>query len=202
MVEFCRMAWWHFLWAPFVCGFLYCPTWPQAKQRTDRFSGARLTGRNVTVMFRPAFEGSNWVVWGGRTVQPLWGQIATKCKCFWIKLLQCQMVRVGVSQYLNGDWGGLMIIATQQGSREKYRPARTPWAVPTPQDSLRKWGLQTATKEADSWMLCNDQLARMGNLIGRRSSRDEASNWRTFQQVARITQRDTECTGGGTGDCS
>jgi hypothetical protein len=50
--------------------------------------------------FRPAVEGQT-EVWGiaGQSVP-----YVTKCKCFSVELFQCQMVRVEVSQCLNGGW--------------------------------------------------------------------------------------------------
>jgi hypothetical protein len=40
----------------------------------------------------------------GRTVRPLWGRIVTICKRLWVETLQGPMVRVEVSQCLNGGW--------------------------------------------------------------------------------------------------
>ncbi len=40
----------------------------------------------------------------GWTVRSLWGGIVSIWKCLWGESLQCRMVRVGVSQCLNGGW--------------------------------------------------------------------------------------------------
>jgi hypothetical protein len=43
--------------------------------------------------------------WGGQTVRrPLWGQIVTKSKWFWVKSLLYRIARVRISQCLNGGW--------------------------------------------------------------------------------------------------
>jgi hypothetical protein len=54
--------------------------------------------------FRPKSKGSNERFGGGQTVRPLWGQMVTICKRLWGESLQCRMVRVKVSQCLNGGW--------------------------------------------------------------------------------------------------
>jgi hypothetical protein len=52
----------------------------------------------------PLLRGQTEQFGGGQTVQPLWGWIVTICKHLWDELLQCWMVRVKVSQCLNGGW--------------------------------------------------------------------------------------------------
>jgi hypothetical protein len=52
----------------------------------------------------PLLRGRTERFGGGRTVRPLWGQIVTICKRLWGESLQCRMVRVEVSQCLNGGW--------------------------------------------------------------------------------------------------
>ncbi len=59
----------------------------------------------------PLLRGGTKRFGGGRTVRPLWGRIVSRCKCLWGESLQCQMVRVGVSQCLHGR-GGLIIKAS------------------------------------------------------------------------------------------
>jgi hypothetical protein len=53
------------------------------------------------------FRGRTEWFWSGRTAWILWGRIVTKCKCFWVKSLQCRIVRVGCYSVWTG--GGLMI---------------------------------------------------------------------------------------------
>jgi hypothetical protein len=62
----------------------------------------------------PLLRGRTELFRGGRTVQLLWGQIVTICKCLCGKLLQCWMVRVRVTQCLNGGW------PNHQGADHRY----------------------------------------------------------------------------------
>ncbi len=91
-VKFSRVALCRFLTAPSVCRGPNCP--PPLLGRAENGSDCSWVGFSLPT-YRPTSMGSHWAVWG-------WSDRWSICKCLWGELLQCQMVRVGVSQCLNG----------------------------------------------------------------------------------------------------
>jgi hypothetical protein len=91
-----------FLTAPSVCRGLNCSPPPcRAEQRICRI----VHGSDChSQCLDPLLRGRTERFGGGRTVQPLWGRIFSIYKRLWGKSLQCQIVRVGVSQSLNRRW--------------------------------------------------------------------------------------------------
>ncbi len=88
-----------FLRLPSVCHGLHCSPPPQA----ERKMGQTVRGSDChSECLDPLLRGRAEQFGGGWTVRPLWDQIVTICKRLWVKTLQCQMVRVRVSQCLNG----------------------------------------------------------------------------------------------------
>jgi hypothetical protein len=85
---------------------VFC-TVPQAPGGTEnrKFSVVPTHGLDChSLRFDPLLRGQTEWFEGGQTVRPLWGRSVKKLKCFWVILLQCQIVQVEVSQYPNGLW--------------------------------------------------------------------------------------------------
>jgi hypothetical protein len=106
----------HFLTAPSLCRGLNCPPLGWLEQRL----GQIVCGSDChSQCLDPLLIGRSERLGGGRTVRPLWGRMVTICRCLLGELLQCRMVRVGVSQCLNGGWsnhqGTVCVLPSMQG---------------------------------------------------------------------------------------
>ncbi len=96
----------HPMWAiPCYWPHLYCPPSPEAEQRISKFSVVPThVSECHSQCLDPILRGWTERFVGGRTFWVLWGQIVTKWKRFWVESLLCRMVRVELSQCLNGGW--------------------------------------------------------------------------------------------------
>jgi hypothetical protein len=154
-MKFSRVAQGHFLTAPSVCHGPNCPPLPrQAEQRM----GWIVCGSDChSQRLDPLLRGRTEQFGGGLTVRPLWGQIVTIYKCLWGKFFQCRMVRVRVSQCLNGVW------PNHQGTEGCFVSKRF---VPPYVWSRRTFGLLDVLSRGtfvlpevlSLWMLCSTDI--------------------------------------------
>ncbi len=95
-----------FLTASSVCRGPNCPPHAgQSKERVGLFMGQIVNGSDCqSERLDPLLRGLTERFWGGQTIPPLWGWMVSICKRLWGESLQCRIVWVGVSQFLNGRW--------------------------------------------------------------------------------------------------